>query len=78
MNLKPMTDSEIDRTLSKMRTIFRIGLYHGHDALVLGAFGCGAFKNPPSQIAGLFKKVMDSPGSSEQVPQDCLRGIRRP
>ena len=61
MNLKPMTDSEIDRTLSKMRTIFRIGLYQGHDALVLGAFGCGAFKNPPSQIAELFKKVMDSP-----------------
>ena len=61
MNLKPMTDSEIDRTLSKMRTIFRIGLYQGHDALVLGAFGCGAFKNPPSLIAELFKKVMDSP-----------------
>lgn len=58
---KPLTDRETDLTLSKMRTIFRIGLAHGHDALVLGAFGCGAFNNPPRQIAELFKKVMDSP-----------------
>lgn len=49
----------IEGTLNKMRTILRIGLYHGHDAIVLGAFGCGAFQNPPTHIAELFHQVIN-------------------
>lgn len=45
-------------TRNKIRTIFRIGLIKGHDSLVLGAFGCGAFKTPPREMAQLFKEVM--------------------
>ena len=41
-----------------MRTIFRIGLLHHHDSLVLGAFGCGAFRNPPEIVAKVFYNVM--------------------
>ncbi|RHJ86504.1 TIGR02452 family protein [Parabacteroides sp. AM08-6] len=44
---------------NKMRTIFRIGLLMGHDALILGAAGCGAFRNPPVHIARLFHEVME-------------------
>ena len=44
---------------NKMRTIFRIGLLHHHDSLVLGALGCGAFRNPPAHIARLFHEVME-------------------
>ena len=44
---------------NKIRTIFRIGLLHGHDSLVLGALGCGAFRNSPSHIARLFHEVME-------------------
>lgn len=43
---------------NKIRTILRIGLIKGHDSLVLGAFGCGAFKTPPREMAQLFKEVM--------------------
>jgi len=46
-------------TRNKIRTIFRIGLLKGHDSLVLGAFGCGAFRNPPREMAQLFKEVME-------------------
>ena len=46
-------------TRNKIRTIFRIGLMHGHDSLVLGAWGCGAFRNPPREMAQLFKEVME-------------------
>ena len=46
---------------NKIRTIFRIGLVHGHDSLVLGALGCGAFRNPPRHVARLFHEVMDEP-----------------
>ncbi len=49
----------IEPTRRKMRTIFRIGLRHGHDTLVLGALGCGAFANPPRHIARLFHEVMN-------------------
>lgn len=42
-----------------MRTILRIGLYHGHNAIVLGAFGCGAFQNSPAHIAELFRQVIN-------------------
>jgi hypothetical protein len=30
-----------------MRVMLFIALSHGHDAMVLSAFGCGAYKNPP-------------------------------
>ena len=41
----------------KIRTILRIGALKGHDSLVLGALGCGAFCTPPSQMARLFHEV---------------------
>ncbi len=31
----------------------------GFDGIVLSAFGCGAFRNPPDHIARLFKSVCD-------------------
>lgn len=31
----------------------------GHDTVILGAFGCGAFKNPPQAVAKIYKEVID-------------------
>lgn len=47
-----------DKTKRKIRVILAIGLENGHDSLVLSAFGCGAFGNPPGHIAQLFKEVI--------------------
>lgn len=47
--------------LNKIRTIFRMGVEHGNDALVLGAFGCGAYALLPSAVAPLFRTVMEEP-----------------
>ena len=44
--------------------VLSIGLAHGHDAIVLGAWGCGAFGNDGTQMAGLFRKAL----------HDTLRG----
>ena len=49
----------VEPVREKMRTIFRIALENGHDALVLGAWGCGAFRNPPRHIAKLFHEIME-------------------
>jgi uncharacterized protein (TIGR02452 family) len=48
-----------EKTLRKLRLIFQIAQSEGHDALVLSALGCGAFRNPPSHMAELFKQVLD-------------------
>ena len=47
----------VEPTKEKMRTILRIAAKYGHTALVLSAFGCGAFCNPPEHIAQIFKEV---------------------
>ncbi|MBQ8287342.1 MAG: TIGR02452 family protein [Clostridia bacterium] len=47
--------------LNKIRTIFRMGVEHGKDALVLGAFGCGAYRLPSSEVARQFRMVMEEP-----------------
>ena len=62
MRLTPdghMPDEAKDITRNKIRAILRVGLVKGHDSLVLGAFGCGAFCNPPQEMAQLFKEVME-------------------
>lgn len=47
--------------LNKIRTIFRLGIEHGKDSLVLGAFGCGAYKLPVAEVVRQFRTVMNEP-----------------
>lgn len=42
----------------KIKSLFIIGIHKKHDALVLGAFGCGAFNNPPHEVANLFYEMV--------------------
>jgi uncharacterized protein (TIGR02452 family) len=62
-----MPKEAIDITLSKIRAVFRAALVHGHDSLVLGAFGCGAFRNPPREMAALFHQVMEEPEFKDRL-----------
>lgn len=45
--------------LKKIQTLFAIAYHHKHDCLVLSAFGCGAFRNPPMDVAKLFRIVIE-------------------
>ena len=49
-------DEELLRT--KIRQILEIADRHQFDYLVLGALGCGAFGNPPEEVARLFKEEL--------------------
>lgn len=51
----------LSTTKDKIRTILRIGIDHGHNALVLSAFGCGAFGNDPYVMASLFLEILHEP-----------------
>lgn len=46
-------------TRKKIENIFAIAHHHRHDSLVLSALGCGAFRNPPTHIAKIFKSVIE-------------------
>lgn len=44
---------------NKIRTIYRVALANGHDSLVAGAFGCGAFRLSPATVSSLFHEVLN-------------------
>jgi hypothetical protein len=46
-------------TKRKIRAALRIAAKHGHEDLVLGAFGCGPFQNSPQVIARLYGDVLN-------------------
>ncbi|CAG8449880.1 12431_t:CDS:2 [Acaulospora colombiana] len=66
-----ITPDANNKTRHKIRAILNIGLDNGHDAIVLSAFGCGAYKNPPKTIARLFYEVIltEYAGGDKDMPR---------
>ena len=54
-----ITPSELETLLtSRIRRIFEVAVSNENEVLILGAFGCGAFRNPPEIVARVFNNVM--------------------
>ena len=55
----------VDRTVlfemfeSRAKNIFETAAENGAEILILGAFGCGAFMNPPEIVAEAFRRVIE-------------------
>lgn len=47
-----------ERMKDIMRSQLRVAADHNHDTLLLSAFGCGAFKNDPKDVAKFYKDVL--------------------
>ena len=45
--------------LQRLERVFRVAAANGAEVLILGAFGCGAFCNPPAVVASAFKKIQE-------------------
>ena len=45
----------------RIRSVLHAAAALGHQNLVLGAFGCGAFGNPAGAVAAVFRKQLSSP-----------------
>lgn len=43
----------------RMRRVLEITAKKGNDVVILGAFGCGAFRNPPEVVARAMKTVVE-------------------
>lgn len=44
--------------VAKIRGLFDVAKEKGVTHLVLGALGCGAYRNPPKEVAAMFKRVI--------------------
>ena len=42
---------------SRIRRIFQVAAENEAEVLILGAFGCGAFRNPPEIVASVFEEL---------------------
>ena len=50
--------SDREMTKTKMRLCLRMAARRDHGLLVLGALGCGAFRNPPKEVAHCWLEVL--------------------
>ncbi|MCR5288953.1 MAG: TIGR02452 family protein [Treponema sp.] len=58
-NQAPITKEKLRQLHdSRARHILDCACNHEVDVLVLGAFGCGAFQNPPEIVAKVYKQVL--------------------
>ncbi len=54
--------SNIRATLvRRAEQILRVAAHHGHRTLVLGAWGCGVFRNDPVEVASVFEELLSKP-----------------
>lgn len=64
--------SAIEPTMKRrMRSVLAVALTHGYQHLVLGAWGCGVFRNNPLDVARWFADVLQDPHDFG----DCFRQV---
>ncbi|MFE6075119.1 TIGR02452 family protein [Paenibacillus sp. NPDC057886] len=56
---KDADDQQIESVMKgRIRYILDVAALHGHRTIVLGAYGCGVFKNDPANVAKYFHDVL--------------------
>ena len=64
------SDKIIENIKKKMRSLLRVAYMNKHDCLVLSAWGCGAFRNPPEHQAELWREVLNEKEFKDAF--DCI------
>lgn len=58
----PSRRAEVTEQLRvRIDKVLKIAARHDHDTLVLGAWGCGVFRNDPEEVAALFHEALVGP-----------------
>lgn len=68
-------DEDRDVMMAKIRGLFDVVREKGITHLVLGALGCGAYHNPPKQVARLFARVINGDRKHKGVEGGILQEI---
>lgn len=67
---KAISDDKLARLHEvRARQICEVAIANDVDILILGAFGCGAFKNPPEIVAKAMRKVLVEEGYAKSFEQ---------
>jgi len=67
-----MESADEDRTAMRILLMLQMAKDNGVRHLVLSAFGCGAFRNPPRHVARLFKWALHLPEFREAFGTICF------
>ena len=54
-----LSHEDAERLRVKLRAVLQAAHKHGHDCVVLGAMGCGAWRNPPAHVAEVMRGVLE-------------------
>ncbi|MEU8649848.1 TIGR02452 family protein [Streptomyces sp. NPDC048737] len=72
----PERAGELPRALAvRAERVLETGAAHGYRRLVLGAWGCGVFRNDPAQVAGAFRALLGPGGRFEGTFTRVVFGV---
>ncbi|KAK0224057.1 hypothetical protein IW262DRAFT_871322 [Armillaria fumosa] len=72
-------DADRDLMREKIKVVLRAAVARNCRRLVLGAFGCGAFGNPPREVAQLFHRVLQGrPGGRKESIEEFRAAFSSP
>jgi uncharacterized protein (TIGR02452 family) len=60
----------------RARRVLAVAAAHGHRTLVLGAWGCGVFRNVPATVADAFAEALGAVDHFDRVVFAILDGLR--
>ncbi|MGW0869423.1 TIGR02452 family protein [Streptomyces sp. NPDC002740] len=72
----PERASELPGALAvRAERVLETAAAHGYRRLVLGAWGCGVFRNDPAQVAGAFRALLGPGGRFERAFEHVVFGV---
>ncbi len=72
----PERAPELPRALAeRAERVLETAAAHGYRRLVLGAWGCGVFRNDPAQVAGAFHALLGTGGRFERAFAHVVFGV---
>lgn len=51
-------EEDVTLTLKKIKQMLTLAIQEGYKTVILSAFGCGAYNNPPEVVAECFKQIL--------------------
>ena len=60
----------------RIKNVLEVAIENGAEAIILGAWGCGAYGNPPSIVADAFHKVFSEPRYNTAFVDVCFAVLR--
>jgi uncharacterized protein (TIGR02452 family) len=72
----PERAPELPRALAvRAERVLETAAAHGYRRLVLGAWGCGVFRNDPAQVAGAFRALLEPGGRFAEAFEHVVFGV---